>query len=764
MAELTTQLAKLSRPVLGGVYSRERLFAQLDRFRSESAAIWIAGPPGSGKTTLTADYLDTFAVDYAWYQVDEADADIATFFYYVSKVLEGRQTEGLHGLPTFSSQYLNDIPAFARRFFRELFGRFAAPFAFVFDNYQEVPAQSRFHEILQYAMEETPEGGCIFNISRGDPPPIFARQRANRQMLTLGWNELRLTRSECDSIARIRGFEIDSTASEQLYERTQGWAAGLVLMLEHFRGEGSVMNIPTTFTPAVIFDYLAGEVIKHFDEKYQRFLLRTSTLPHLTAQLAEDLTGRTDAGAILEYVARHDYFVTAKHTETAIAYQFHPLLRAFLLRRAEETLGAEAVSKLQTRAAELLEEAGQIEDAIALRIDNREWGQMMRLIQTHARTILAQGRRETLERWLEEIPRDRLRKNPWLLCWLGECRLPLAPRESRRLHERAYELFHAQPQIDVEGLFNACAGAMGAILYELDDLTLLDRWIDEVESLQERFPDFYQRDYGEWTTCQMYMALVFRQPFHPDIERWGERTYAILQSSEDDAVRLQAAIVLASGIVWTGRFAKATEIIGSIRKLAMEPEVSPLTLTTLHMVESMYYMLIGDKERCIEAVDSGVEIAETTGVHLWENSTLLNGAGGALSAGDLEAADDLLRRTDKNALSARRFDSCIYHFFSGWLAMLKDDVLAAYQEQRKSLRLAADMGLPFFEVINRMRWHRFCSSAAIIQRVRRISGKSGAWRRRSTTVTSSSSAYWCTGPWRWSTAESRPGSTRSGMR
>jgi len=702
VAQQTTRLAKLSRPTLGGIYSRERLFLQLDDFRGQGTAIWVAGPPGSGKTTLIADYLDTFAVDYAWYQVDEADADVATFFYYMSQVLENRDTDSLNALPTFSAQYLNDIPAFARRFFREFFRTLSAPFAVVFDNYQEIPVQSRFHEIVQCAMEEIPDGGCIVIISRGDAPPIFARQRANRHMLTLTWNELRLTKEESDSIASIRGFEIGETASEQLYERTQGWAAGIVLMLEHMRGEGTVIDMPTTFTPGVIFDYLAGEVIKHFDEEHQQFLLQTSMLPHFTAALASDLTGRDDAGTILENVNRHDYFISAKHTETEIAYQFHPLLREFLLRRAPEVLGAEAVAKLQTRAAELLEESGQFEEAIALRIANHEWTEIARLIQNHAGTILAQGRRETLERWLEELPRTRVQKDPWLLCWLGECRLPIAPRESRRQHEQAYDLFREQSEPDVEGLFKACGGALGAILHDLDDLTLLDRWVQEVESLHQHYPDFPQQAYGEWTTCHMYMALVFRQPFHPDVERWGERTYAIFRSTVDDAVRLQAALVLVSGIVWTGRFAKATELIESIRQLAAEPEVSPLVLTTLRMVESMYYMLIGEKDRCLEAVRSGVETAQTAGIHIWENSTLLNGAGGALSAGDLETAEILLGRIDQSALSARRFDSCIYHLFCAWLAVLKGDVLDAYQQQRKSLRLASDMGLPFFEVLGSM--------------------------------------------------------------
>ncbi len=50
------QLAKLTRPRLHSAVARVRLFNLLDD-NSEHGLIWLAGPPGAGKTALVASWL-----------------------------------------------------------------------------------------------------------------------------------------------------------------------------------------------------------------------------------------------------------------------------------------------------------------------------------------------------------------------------------------------------------------------------------------------------------------------------------------------------------------------------------------------------------------------------------------------------------------------------------------------------------------------------------------------------------------------------------
>lgn len=157
-------------------------------------------------------------------------------------------------------EYHAGLSTFTRRYFQALYQRLNSPFALVFDGYHEVPVQSPFQLVMRDALSEIPPGGCVILVSRSDPPASMARLRANRAMEVLGWNELRLTQEESNAIARKRGRKLTPQALEELYNKTQGWAAGLILMLEQAGADEALGEPQDLSTPQLVFDYLAGEI------------------------------------------------------------------------------------------------------------------------------------------------------------------------------------------------------------------------------------------------------------------------------------------------------------------------------------------------------------------------------------------------------------------------------------------------------------------------------------------------------------------------
>ena len=101
MAQRRASLGKITRPNVSAVLPRKRLFALLD---AQGAAAWVTGPPGCGKTTLAASWLDHVGLRSLWYQLDEGDADIATFFYYLSIAAAARDDGVSDPLPLLTAK------------------------------------------------------------------------------------------------------------------------------------------------------------------------------------------------------------------------------------------------------------------------------------------------------------------------------------------------------------------------------------------------------------------------------------------------------------------------------------------------------------------------------------------------------------------------------------------------------------------------------------------------------------------------------------
>ena len=394
-----------------GFVPRQRLVETLGEGLARGRVL-VCAPAGFGKTALLADWARGGGHPVAWLGLDGGDSDPARFWRHAVAALD-RARPGLAG------RVGPPPPGSLAGLVTALINELAADpgpdeVLLVLDDYHLV-GSGPVHESVAFLLENLPPGLRVVVSSRADPPLPLARLRARGQLAELRAADLRFTGEEAAALlGEAAGPGLPAAAAAALVARTEGWAAGLQLAGLSLRGHADPAGFVAAFSGShrFVLDYLADEVLDGQPGQVRAFLLETSVLERLSAELCDAVTGRAGSQAMLAGVERAGLFLVPLD-EVRGWWRYHHLF-ADLLRARLQAEQPGRVPTLHRAAAAWCEEHDLADDAVrhALAAGDAAWA--ARLVERHVETLLGRSEGVTLRRWLSALPAESVRDRPRL--------------------------------------------------------------------------------------------------------------------------------------------------------------------------------------------------------------------------------------------------------------------------------------------------------------------------------------------------------------
>ena len=169
----------------------------------------------------------------------------------------------------------------------------ADPVWLVIDDVHELGSEETLRQLELLLMRVPPELRVVL-ATRHDLRLGLHRLRLEGELTEIRAADLRFSLAEARELLAAAGVELGEPALALLYERTEGWAAGLRLAALSLAGHDDPDRFAAEFSGSerTVAEYLLAEVLERQTEEVRRLLLRTSILERVSGPLADALTRR----------------------------------------------------------------------------------------------------------------------------------------------------------------------------------------------------------------------------------------------------------------------------------------------------------------------------------------------------------------------------------------------------------------------------------------------------------------------------------------
>ena len=630
----------------------------------------ISAPAGSGKTSLLRSWADrpgqAHRVASMTVQPGQHDAQL----FWLTLLGAVRSASGAASgagpppaTPGFNGRVMVD------KILSEL-REHDGPLMLVIDDLHELVSAEALEQLTELLISLPPNVHAIL-ATRRDPRLRLHRLRLAGDLAEIRAADLRFSEDETRELLAASGIALPGHAAELLYQRTEGWAAGLRLAAISLAGHPDPERFVAEFSGSdrTVAEYLIDEMLERHPGDVQSLLLRTCLLDRVNGELADLLTGTSGSERILLDLEDANAFVVSLDPERTW-FRYHRLFSGLLrleLRRTQP----EEIPSLHRLAARWFAEHTRAADAIRHLQAAGDWPDAARVLSDHSLSLTLDGQAGTIQALLRAFPQRTSADSPdlalvYAIDDLGQLRLEEAAarldlarsyaattpphREHRlRMTIASLELLLARLRGDFADVFDrvgflassapAPSNADAALSSDLRALALLNLGVTESWSLRLADSERHLRDGAalarEISRPYLEVACLAQLGFAsiPSLaiarQRCSEAiALAARHGWDNEPVIAPALATLAGATIWMGEFDNGEQWLDRARhatRSGSEPGIRLL----LRLIAGMLQAARGRHRQALEEFTAAGQVqahmagqhALTTRVTSWTMAT-----------------------------------------------------------------------------------------------------------------------------------------------
>jgi LuxR family maltose regulon positive regulatory protein len=611
----------------------------------------VSAPAGSGKTVLLRSWIGeaVLAERAAWVPVARGERDPQRFWLSVLGAL--RQTAPGSGLVreltaapdldgwAIVERLLKDLAALEDRLW------------LVVDDVHELGSAEALRQLELLLMRAPPELRFVL-ATRHDVRLGLHRLRLQGELTEIRADELRFTLGEARTLFQGAGVELPEPALALLYERTEGWAAGLRLAVLSLAGHADTERFADEFSGSerTVAEYLLAEVLERQSEQVRRLLLRTSALERVNGELADLLTGQSGGERVLQELEEANAFVVSLDAGR-FWFRYHQMFADLLQLELRRTAPGEVIGLHQV-AAHWLAGHGYPVEAIGQAQAARDWGLAARLLSDHWPGLYLGGQAATIHALLagfpagpkaadaelaglvagDELARGSLEEAERFLglAARGSASVPAGRRAQWQVLIGVVRLLLARQRGNLEAVaeearrLKAVAEAPEAALHGLGkelralaliNLGIAEAWAGRLDQAQRHLEQGIAlahrtgRPYLEFTGLAHQAGVeAFRSLARA--EELGRQAVELADRHgwTDDPAAGAAYVALASGLVWQGRINEAEGWVQHAERTG-RPEADPAANMGIRYVRALFELARGRDHEAVAAFRAAERLA-----------------------------------------------------------------------------------------------------------------------------------------------------------